>query len=116
MDYREADDIYFDLVEEHGDEFFAVAGRTQFSNTYGALLGFVIKTNSLKTAMFDMVESNNPYAFKALFRCFCDHYIKFQYLFIRFLQENTDAVGDEYFNLCGASEMVEYLESIRVAD
>lgn len=116
MDYRDADDIYFKLVEKHGDEFFAVVGRTQFPKTYGALLGFVVKTNSLKTAMFDMVDSNNPYAFKALFRCFCDHYIKFQYLFIRFLNENTDEVGDEYFNLCGASEMVEYLDSIQVAE
>lgn len=115
MDYRDADDEYFELVEQHGDELFAVVKRTEFPKTYGALLGFVVKTNSLKTAMFDMVDSNNPYAFKALFRCFCDHYIKFIYLFIRFLDENTDAVGDDYFNLCGAAEMLEYLDSIRVS-
>lgn len=115
MDYQAADDEYFELVEQHGDEFFAVIRRTAFPKTYGALLGLVVKTNSLKTAMFDMVDSNNPYAFKALFRCFCDHYIKFIYLFIRFLNEKTDDVGDEYFNLCGASEMLEYLESIRMS-
>jgi len=115
MDYRDADDEYFELVEQHGDELFAVVGRTKFPKTYGALLGFVVKTNSLKTAMFEMVDTNNPYAFKALFRCFCDHYIKFMYLFIRFLNENDDAVGDDYFNLCGASEMLEYLDSIRVS-
>jgi hypothetical protein len=115
VDYRDADEEYFELFEKHGDALFAVVGRTKFPKTYAALFGFVIKTNSLKTAMFDMVDSNNPYAFKALFRCLCDHYIKFLYLFMRFLEENTDAVGDEFFNLCGASEMMEYLDSIRLS-
>jgi len=65
--------------------------------------------------MFDMVESGNPYAFKAL-RCYCEHYLKFTYIFVRFLKENSDDVGREYFSYCGAIESRDYLNAVVLAE
>src|SRR4051794_18721712 len=59
---------------------FATVRSTKFPQTYRALFGFCVRTNALRTAMFDMSDSENPYAFNALFRCFCEHYLKFTYV------------------------------------
>lgn len=116
MDYREADDLVFSIIEEGGTPMFASLSSTAFPQTYRTMFGFCAKTNSLKTAMFDMVDSDNPYAFKALFRCYCDHYLKFMYVFVRFLKEKTDDVGREYFSYCGAIESRDYLSAVIVAE
>lgn len=116
MNYIEADDEVFSILQDGGTALFATIKTSAFPETYRAMFGFCAKTNSLKTAMFDMVESDNPYAFKALFRCYCEHYLKFTYLFVRFLKEKSDAVGIEYFSYCGAIESRDYLAAIRMSE
>lgn len=116
MNYRDADDEYFAIVGKHGPALFSTVGKTTFPQTYRAMFGFCAKTNSLKTAMFDAIESNNPYAFKILFRCFCEHYLKFTYIFTRFLTEKTDTVGSEYYSFCGAVEARDYASAIAMAE
>lgn len=80
MHYRDADDELFALFADGAPSLFSTVGKSKYPQTYKAMFGFCAKTNSLKTAMFDCIESNNPYAFKVLFRCFCEHYLKFMYL------------------------------------
>ncbi len=116
MGYIEADDEFFSIVDKQGPALFSAIKTTAFPETYRAMFGFCAKTNSLKTAMFDMIESNNPYAFKALFRCYCDHYLKFVYLFVRFLTDKADAVGIEFFSYCGAIEARDYAGAISMAE
>jgi hypothetical protein len=116
MHYREADDAYFEIVEAHGPTLFGSVKQTAFPNTYRAMFGFCAKTNSLKTAMFDSIASNNPYVFRILFRCFCEHYLKFMYIWARFLNENTDTIGTEYFSFCGAVEAQDYVSAISMAE
>lgn len=112
MDYVEADDRLFSLLEKHGAALFETIKTTAFPHTYRAMFGFCARTNALKTSMFDMIDSDNPYAFNALFRCYCEHYLKFTYIFIRFLKERSDDVGNEYFSYCGATEAREYASAI----
>jgi hypothetical protein len=116
MHYREADDEYFRVIEDHGSRVFSTLGATSFPQSYRAMFMFCAKTNSLKTAMFDCIDSNNPYAFKALFRCFCDHYLKFMYVWVRFLSERSDQVGTEYYSFCGAAEAKDYVSAIAMAE
>lgn len=116
MHYREADDKYFDVVEAHSSSVFSTLGATSFPHSYRAMFMFCAKTNSLKTAMFDCIDSNNPYSFKVLFRCFCDHYLKFMYVWTRFLSERSDQVGIEYYSFCGAAEAKDYMSAIAMAE
>jgi hypothetical protein len=115
VDYAEADELVFEVVRD-GTPMFATVSQTAFPQTYRAMFGFCAKTNALKTAMFDQVESNNPYAFKALFRCFSEHYLKFTYIFVRFLRERSDDVGREYYSYCGAIESRDYLNALVLAE
>jgi predicted GNAT superfamily acetyltransferase len=116
MHYRQADDEYFSIVEECGPEVFSKLSSTAFPQSYRAMVMFCAKTNSLKTAMFDCIDSNNPYSFKVLFRCFCEHYLKFMYVWTRFVAENADLVGVEYYSFCGASEARDYVSAIAMAE
>jgi hypothetical protein len=116
MDYLEADDRFFEIVKTTATRMFAAVKVTAYPDSYRAMFGFCSKTNSLKTAIFDMVDSQNPYALKALFRCCCDHYLKFTYVWVRFLREGTDAVGTEYFSYCGAIELRDYAAALVLAE
>jgi hypothetical protein len=112
MDYRAADDVYFELLQEQGTPMFEKIRTTAFPQTYRVMFAFCARTNFLKAAMFDMIDSDNPYAFNALFRCFCEHYLKFTYVFVRFLVEKSDAVGREYSAFCGAREIRQYAAAV----
>lgn len=116
MHYRDADDKYFELVEDRSSSLFSTLGKTGFPQSYRAMFMFCAKTNSLKTAMFDCIDSNNTYSFKVLFRCFCDHYLKFMYVWTRFLSEKSDQVGTEYYAFCGAAEAKDYMSAITMAE
>lgn len=116
MDYLEADDQLFEIVQTDGTGMFGTIKETAFRETYRAMFGFCAKTNALKTAIFDMVESENPYAFKAIFRCYCEHYLKFMYVWARFLRERSDEVGTEYFSYCGAMELRDYAAALALAE
>lgn len=116
MTYAEADAEFFALIEKHMPLLIGTLEKTEFRNTYRAMLTFAVKINSLKTAMFDMVDSNNPYAFKLIFRCFSEHYLRFTYVFVRFLSETTDAVGADYYSFCGAAEAMDYVSAVKAAE
>src|SRR5262245_59666282 len=96
MDYRDADDRVFEITQADGIPMFSGVAGTAFPHSCQAMFGFYAKTNLLKTALFDMVDAENPYAFKVLFRCLCEHHLKFMYVWTRFLREKTDDVGTEY--------------------
>ena len=115
MDYREADDLVFEITEADATPMFSRVRGTAFPYSYQAMFGFYAKANLLKTALFDMVDSGNPYAFKVLFRCLCEHHLKFMYVFVRFLKEKTDKVGTEYFTFCGASELRDYANALTLS-
>jgi hypothetical protein len=116
MNYREADDLVFDIVRDGGTPMFATVRETAFPQTYRAMFGFCAKTTALKTAMFDMIDSNNPYTFKALSRCCCEHYLNFTYIFVRFASEKSDDASREYFSYSGAIESRDYLNALVLAE
>ena len=43
MDYREADDLVFDIVSGDGTFMFATVAKTAFPLTYRAMFGFFVK-------------------------------------------------------------------------
>lgn len=82
MDYKELDDQVFALVEKHGSEVFTAGLKSQFPETLRAMAMFCGKANSLKTAMFDAIDNNNPMHSASCTES-CEHYLKFMYLLVR---------------------------------
>ena len=115
MDFREADELLFSIIEESGKSLYETLHKTQFSKTYRALLLLMAKADSLKIAMYDLLEKSNIYPFKVVFRSFCEHYLKFLYIWYRFLDEKSDDVGRDYYAYCGATEVIDYAKAMKVA-
>lgn len=116
MHYEEADDALFSAFEAEAQEFLRTIGRTQYKNTYRALIGFIFKANALKTGIFDAIGSENPYVLRILFRALCEHYLKFTYILMRFMEEKTDQAGMDFFYYCGAVEARDYAKSLRLSE
>lgn len=116
MHYRQIDDDFFKVFQETSSQVFGCIADTSFPKTYKCFFTFCAKIGSLKTGMFECVDSNNPYAFKILFRCFCEHYLRFMYVWSRFTKEKSDQAGSDFYNFCGAAEAVDYVNSLTVTE
>jgi hypothetical protein len=116
MHYRQVDDEFFEVFSDTSSRVFGSISSTAFPATYKCLFTFCAKLGSLKTGMFECVDTNNPYAFKILFRCFCEHYLRFMYVWSRFTHERSDQAGLDFYNFCGAAEAVDYVNSLAATE
>lgn len=116
MHYRDVDDDFFEVFQHTSARVFGHIATTAFPETYRCLFTFCAKTGSLKTGLFDCADSNNPYAFKILFRCFCEHYLRFMYVWSRFTHEKSDQPGIDFYGFCGAAEAVDYVNSLSATE
>ena len=105
-----------DAFEEHEStlmEFIGKMGKSLYPMTYFALMSFIPKIESLRIGIFNLVEIDEYYSEKILFRCCCEHFLKFQYIFIRFINEKNDDVGRDYFLFGDAKEKLDFAASMR---
>lgn len=114
MDYQEADDSLFDLFMREGGSVTSKIGSTKFPESLRALVTLHVKLNAIKNGMSEMIDSDNPYAYNALYRCLLDHFLKFTYIFFRLLNEKSDGVGSEYYSFLGAKEALDYADAIQL--
>lgn len=116
MHYRQVDDEFFEVFCETSNSVFKHINNTDFPQMYKCMFTFSAKLGSLKTGMFECVDTGNTYAFKVLFRSFCEHYLRFMYIWTRFSHEATDQPGLDYYNYCGATEALDYVNSISTSE
>lgn len=116
MHYREIDDDFFEVFCETSEGLFRHINDTAFPQTYKCMFTFSAKLGGLKTGMFECADTNNPYAFKVLFRSFCEHYLRFLYVWTRFTHEATDQPGNDYYSYCGATEALDYVNSLSASE
>lgn len=94
------------LIESH-------APITSFS-----LIGLLATINSIKLGMYDLIEKcdTHLYVVKILHRSLIEQFLRFQYLFSRFINENNDEVGIEYRKYSKISEVLAYINASAVAN
>lgn len=110
---RSIDDRFFALLDGATESIRPALSVSKRPKTASALFAIGVKAAWLKNGVFEMHETDNLYAGRALFRALTEHYLKGVYLFARNAVDKTDDVGTEYFNFCGAAEMIEYGEAWR---
>lgn len=115
MTHTEMDALLAELVLKDAGPVFQSIKVTRYPESYRAMFAFCAKTDSLKIAILDCHSADNRYAFKALYRCFCEHYLRFMYIWTRFLKEGTDSVGTDYVSFCGAVELQDYAAAVKTA-
>jgi hypothetical protein len=105
-------------IHEAFVEFFPwtveLLGRTAApSKTVSMFLWSIAKTNFLKDGIFDLCETDNIYGANVLYRSLIEHYLRFLYVWCRFLKERTDDAANEYLTFCSWDEALKYGKSLQ---
>lgn len=105
---RDADDEAFLVIDALAPDFPRCIKESRYPKTLHALFAFSARSAYLKTAIFDLAQARNLYAINVLYRSLAEHHLRGFYLFVRALDERTDQPGEDYFQYCGAGEMLAY--------
>lgn len=103
------------IVDKHFEVLSSRIATTTYPDTYRAMLSFCARTNRLKVAMLDTLESGNAYTFKTLLRALCEHYLQFLQLWVRFTLEKSDVAAADHSRFCGARALQEGLDVLAAA-
>ena len=109
---RDKDNEIFDLVNESAIGVLNQIKESEFAETLSILFAFMGNTNFIKNGVYDACEKDNLYSAKILFRSLIEHWIKSQYIWVRFGKEKNNDVGREYRLFCALDEQVKYGNSL----
>ncbi len=102
----EIDDSYQDLISEIIPKIITAGKENDLPNFSRVTILFLTKINFIKNGIFDLFESNNTYSIKILFRVLIEHFIKYNYLFMKFAQNQNDIVAIDFIKFSKYSEAV----------
>jgi hypothetical protein len=108
---RDIDEQIFDTIEGPLAELSSTFSQTQYQKTLSTFILFVAKVDFIKNAIFDICSNEDIYSAKILYRALIEHMLKFQYLFLRFVQEKSDRPVEEYELFSDLSEDVGYAKA-----
>lgn len=114
-DLREIAESIADELEAHMSlvgEYARGISKSDYPFTFMALFSFIPKIESIRIAIFELVELGEFYSEKILFRAVIEHFLKFQYIWMRHLHEKSDDAGKDYFIFCGAKEELDFAKSL----
>jgi hypothetical protein len=109
--YRQ-DDILFGVIQEiQPDVALDCFKKNGLPQTGLAMTTFAAKSGFLKTAIFDLCEADNLYGTNIIFRSLIEHILKAQYIFMKWVEDQTDQVGFDYWEWYEASEVYDHIKS-----
>ena len=111
------DDSMHEDFEKIGDLFMPVLVKSEFPVTMQSLIGLMASINSIKLGIYDLAEKcdTHLYPVKILHRTLLEQFLRFEYLFQRFMEEGSEDVGIEYRKYSKISEFNAYVNASQVA-
>lgn len=108
------DDELHEKFEEIGNRYTPVFTSSIYLNTATTLMGLMGSANSVKLGIYDLAEAcdTHLYVIKILHRTVIEHYLKFYYILLRFINEKTDDVGLEYRKYSKISETLAFVNAL----
>lgn len=110
---RDLDDEIFDLLSEPASDVIKQIGGSEIEETLMVMFNLLMNMGFIKNGVYDACESDNLYSAKILYRSFMEHWLKAQYIFVRFQKEKNNDVGKEFRLYCSLDETVKYGNSIK---
>lgn len=113
----EFDDSLHEEFGEMGKRFMPVLKESDFPVTIQSLIGLMASTNSIKLGMYDLIEEcdTHLYVVKILHRTLLEHFLRFEFLCQKFLEEENEEIGFEYRQYSRISETLAYVNASQVA-
>lgn len=113
---REMDEKMFEIIEESFPSLLSTVFESDYRQTGLSLTSFHSKTHFIKNAIFDLCENDDLYSARILFRSLIEHFLRHQYIFIRFAFEKNDKVGEDFYKYCDLGENRDFLKNINSAN
>lgn len=116
-DILEFDDWLHEEFSRFSEKLGTVLIESDAPITSFSLMGLLATINSIKLGMYDLIEKcdTHLYVVKILHRSLIEQFLRFQYLFSRYLVEKNDEVGIEYRKYSKISEVLAYINASAVA-
>jgi len=107
------DNEIFEILKKYLPHSIKQIERTKLPFTLKALLHLHTVSNFIKNGIPDLVNSDNLYGSKILYRLLIEHYLKSEYLFIKAAKDGNDAAGHDYFTIYDFDENRKYANSCK---
>jgi Family of unknown function (DUF5677) len=107
---RDKDHEIFKVIEEISPAILGFGKSKEFKHTSKSMLSLYVRLGFLKNGMLDVAETDNLYAFNVLFRAFLEHFLKANYIYMRWVIEKSDMTGENYQSL-DVLEVYDYLKA-----
>jgi hypothetical protein len=74
---------------------------------------FVLKSEELKETIYHVAGKPHLMSMRVLHRSLVEYDLRFKYIFVRYLQERNDSVGEDYLIFCRLSEALDFAKSMK---
>jgi hypothetical protein len=75
-------------------------------------ISFLPRVESIRAAIFETAKIDDIYTTKILYRSLIEHWIKFQFLFLRTIEEKDDTIGMDYWFFGSSQENLDFVKSV----
>lgn len=107
----EIDESIFQTFQNFMERYDGISKSFPFPKTLTAFLNFISNTNFIKEGIVELAQSDNTFSLNILFRSLIEQFLKFQYIWMKFLEDKSDSIGDDYWNYYSYSEDVDYAKA-----
>ena len=104
----ETDDTLREFVAQPLSESVDLINTSSFKYTLMGTFSLSGRIDFISESILLLLENNHIYAAKILFRSLVEHFLKSQYIFLRWAIDKTDLVGEEYIKLCNYNEEIDF--------
>lgn len=107
-EYAKKQEPHMDLVQSFLSSLKNIDKPLSVFSTFS----FLPRVESIRAAIFETAKIDDIYTSKILYRSLIEHWVKFQYLFLRTTEENDDAIGIDYWLFGQAQENLDFAKSV----
>ena len=111
----EFDETFAGILEDINDQIPTLIRRSEYRQTVRSLLSLAAAAGAIKLAINDLAGSGHIYGTSILLRSLIEHYLRFQFVWFRWIRHQSDEPGEEYVRFSNLSEALEYGEALRLS-
>jgi hypothetical protein len=111
--FEEIDDSHQELLEEAFLGIISYRKNAKYKDIITVLSSFIGNVNFIKNGIYDLYESQNVYSTRILFRSLIEHFLRFQYLVLRYCELKDGSVFKEYIEYSRYTDEYQYGLSLK---
>lgn len=104
--------LILDLTRTDFDNIVNKISTCDFQETMLSVVNIMANIDFMKNGVFSLVKTEDIYSSEILYRCIIEHYIKQEYLVLKYLTTRNNSVGIEYKYFSDIGEQFDFINSV----